>query len=88
MTQNCLAKSCEKLATLWIDTMFIKSKTRKISIHDADVVSEEENEVWLWYWRRITLINLYNNQNDEGNHEVYVIEVDERKAQPGSDSIT
>ena len=25
--------------------MFIKSKTRKISIHDADVVSEEENEV-------------------------------------------
>ena len=42
-----IRKSCEKSKKLIkkLYKMFIKSKTRKISIHDADVVSEEENEV-------------------------------------------
>ena len=42
-----IRKSCEKSKKLIekVRKMFIKSKTRKISIHDADVVSEEENEV-------------------------------------------
>ena len=50
------AKLCEKL-TERINNMFIKSKTRKISIHDADVVSEEENEVCTLYFTLI--LNLF-----------------------------
>lgn len=42
--------------------MFIKSKTRKISIHDADVVSEEENEVRTLFYADFELMPFLTNR--------------------------
>ena len=57
----CQAKLCEKL-TERINKMFIKSKTRKISIHDADVVSEEENEVRTLFYADFELMPFLTNR--------------------------